>query len=125
MSNSAYIGKLLGPVLIGVTVTEWINLDVFTGAIGPSFAPHVYLNGTLLFIAGLAIIRAHNVWVRRWPVFITVVGWFAILGGVGRMVAPLSPQQAGQSSIVVYGSLIALFAIGLVLTYKSYVGAGS
>jgi len=125
MTNSAYIGKLLGPALIGVTVTEWINLDVFTAAIGPSFAPHVYLNGTLIFIAGLAIVRAHNVWVRRWPVLITVVGWLAIVAGLGRMAAPVSAQQAGQSSVVVYGSLVTLLAIGLILTYKSYVRAGS
>jgi hypothetical protein len=125
MPNSVYIGKLLGPVLIGVTVTEWINLDVFTAAIGPAFAPHVYLNGTLVFIAGLAIVRAHNVWVWRWPVLITVVGWFAIVAGLGRMAAPVSAQQAGQNSVVAYGSLVALLAIGLVLTYKSYVRAGS
>lgn len=120
MSNSAYVGKLLGPALIGVTVTEWINLDVFSAAIGPSFAPHVYLNGTLIFIAGLAIVRAHNVWARRWPVLITVVGWLAIVLGLGRMVAPVSAQQAGQSSIVVYGSLVILLAIGFVVTFKSY-----
>jgi len=120
MSNSAYVGKLLGPALIGVTVTEWINLDVFSAAIGPSFAPHVYLNGTLIFIAGLAIVRAHNVWARRWPVLITVVGWLAIVLGLGRMIAPVSAQQAGQSSIVVYGSLVILLAIGFVVTFKSY-----
>jgi len=125
MSNSAYIGKLLGPALIGVAVTEWINLDVFRAAIGPSFAPHVYLNGTLIFIAGLAIVRAHNVWVWRWPVLITVVGWLATVLGLGRMAAPVSAQQAGQSSVVVYGSLVTLLAIGFVVTYKSYYRAGN
>jgi hypothetical protein len=120
MPNSAYIARLLGPALIGITVTEWINLDIFTAAIGPSFATHVYLNGTLLFIAGLAIVRAHNVWSRHWPVLITLVGWFAVVGGLIRMGAPVSAQQAGQSASVVYASLIALLAIGIVLTFKSY-----
>jgi uncharacterized membrane protein YhaH (DUF805 family) len=120
MPNSAYIAKLLGPALIGITVTEWMNLDIFTAAIGPSFATHVYLNGTLLFIAGLAIVRAHNVWSRRWPVLITLVGWVAVVGGLSRMVAPVSAQQAGQSASVVYASLVALLAIGVVLTFNSY-----
>lgn len=120
MPNSAYIARLLGPALIGITVTEWINLDIFTAAIGPSFATHVYLNGTLLFIAGLAIVRAHNVWSRRWPVLITLVGWFAVVGGLIRMGAPVSAQRAGQSASVVYASLIALLVIGIVLTFKSY-----
>ncbi len=120
MPNSAYIAKLLGPALIGITVAEWMNLDIFTAAIGTSFAPHVYLNGTLLFIAGLAIIRAHNVWSRRWPVLITLVGWVAVVGGLSRMVAPVSAQQAGLNASLVYASLVALLAIGVVLTFNSY-----
>ena len=120
MTNSAHIARLLGPALIGITVTEWMNLDVFAAALGPSFATHVYLDGTLLFVAGLAIVRAHNSWTRSWPVLITLVGWFAILGGLSRMVAPISAQQAGQHASVVYGSLVALLAIGIVLTFKAY-----
>ena len=120
MTNSTRIARLLGPALIAMTITEWMNLDVFTAAIGPSFAPHVYLNGTLLFVAGLAIVGAHNHWTRGWPVLVTLVGWFAMLGGLGRMVAPVSAQQAGQNSAVVYASLVALLAIGVVLTFKSY-----
>jgi len=120
MPNSAYIARLLGPALIGITVTEWMNLDLFTAAIGPSFATHVYLNGTLLFVAGLAIVRAHNVWSRRWPVLITLVGWVAVVGGLSRMVAPVSAQQAGQSMAIVYTSLVALLATGIILTFKAY-----
>jgi hypothetical protein len=120
MSNSASIARLLGPALIGITITEWVNLDVFRAAIGPSFGPHVYLNGTLLFVAGLAIVRAHNAWVRSWPVLITLVGWLGIIGGLSRMAAPVSAQRAGQMASVVYGSLVALLATGIVLTAKGY-----
>lgn len=125
LPKSRHIAKLLGPALIGITVTEWMNLDVFTAAIGPSFAPHVYLNGTLIFIAGLALLRAHNVWTRRWPVLITLVGWFALVAGLGRMAAPLSAQQAGRSGLVVYGSLVVLLAIGIVLTFQGYGRSGA
>jgi hypothetical protein len=118
--DSTRIGGLLGPTLLAVSITEWMNLDVFTAAIGPSFGPHVYLNGTLLFVAGLAIVRAHNYWTRRWPVLITLVGWMAMAGGLSRMIAPVSAQAAGQRPAVVYGSLIALLLIGSVLTFESY-----
>ena len=114
MINSSRVAGLLGPSLIAICVTEWMNLDVFAAAIGPSFAPHVYLDGTLLFVAGLAIVRAHNYWTRDWPVLITVVGWLGMLAGLTRMAAPVSAQQAGQRPIVVYGSLVALLAIGAV-----------
>lgn len=122
MPNSISIARLLGPALIGITVTEWLNLDVFRAAIGPAFATHVYLNGTLLFIAGLAILRAHNAWTRHWSVLITIVGWIGVIGGLGRMVAPMSAQQVGRSGLAVYGSLVVLFAIGLVLTVMAFAG---
>lgn len=120
VSDSAHIGRLLGPTLIVITISEWTNLDVFAAAAGPTYAAHVYLTGTLLFVAGLAIVRAHNVWSHQWPVLITLVGWLAIIVGLARMFAPLSSQWAGQSIPLLYGSLAALFGIGVILTYKSY-----
>ena len=120
MSNSVHIAKLVGPALIGLTITEWMNLDIFTAASGPSLATHVYLDGALIFVAGLAIVRAHNIWSRDWPVLITLVGWFAVIAGFGRMAAPLSSQQAGQSAAIVYGSIVALLVIGIVLTCHAF-----
>jgi hypothetical protein len=120
MTNSKRIAGLVGPTAIAVTITEWMNLDVFSGAIGPSYGPFVYLNGSLLFVAGLAIVRAHNHWTRDWPVLVTLVGWVAMLIGLGRMVAPVSAQQASQNTTILYSSLVVLFAIGLVLTFKSF-----
>lgn len=120
MSNSVHMAKLLGPALIGLTITEWMNLDIFAAASGPSFATHVYLDGALIFIAGLAIVRTHNFWTRHWPVLITLVGWFAVVAGLGRMAAPLSSQQAGQSAAIVYGSIVGLLVIGIVLTFHAF-----
>jgi len=120
MTNSRRLAGLLGPTLVALTITEWANLGVFTAAKGPSYGPHVYLNGTLLFVAGLAIVRAHNVWARSWPILITLVGWFAILAGLGRMAAPLAAQAAGESPTFLYASLAVLFSIGVVLTYEGY-----
>ena len=115
-----YLAGLVGPTLLAITITEWAHLDVFLAAIGPSYGPHVYLNGTLLFVSGLAIVRTHNVWTRSWPVLLTLVGWLAILAGFGRMAAPLAAQAAGENGVVLYGSLAVLFAVGVVLTYQAY-----
>jgi len=121
MTNSTRIAGLLGPTLIALTITEWMNLGVFIEAMGPSYAPHVYLNGTLLFVAGLAIVRAHNLWTSSWPVLITLVGWFAVFAGLGRMAAPMTAQMAGESPTFLYASLVTLLAIGIVLSFKGYV----
>ena len=51
---------------------------------------------------------------------VTVVGWFAMLAGLGRMAAPMSAQRAGQSAVIVYGSLFVLLTIGVVLTAQAF-----
>jgi len=120
MASSKQIAGLVGPTLIVVTITEWMNLDVFIKAIGPSYGPHVYLNGALLFVAGLAIVRAHNLWTWKGPVLVTIVGWFLLFVGLGRMAVPVAAQIAGETPIVLYASLVGLLVIGTVLTIKGY-----
>jgi len=41
--------------------------------------PLVYFSGELFFVAGLAIVRVHNIWVRNWTVLVTVCGWALFL----------------------------------------------
>jgi hypothetical protein len=36
--------------------------------------PVVYLSGVLMFVAGLAIARAHNRWAWDWTVLVTMTG---------------------------------------------------
>jgi hypothetical protein len=117
MTNSKSIAGLLGPTLIAVSISEAMNLHIFAN----NPAPIVYLNGTLLFVAGLSIVRVHNWWTGGWPVLVTLMGWLAILGGLIRMIAPeFAQQRAVQSTTVVYALLIVLLAVGIVLTFKAY-----
>ena len=72
-------------------------------------------------MAGLAIVRAPNRWTGGWPVLVTLMGWLALLGGLIRMIAPVSAQQqTGQHTSAVYTLLIVLLAIGIFLTFKAY-----
>jgi len=84
----------------------------------------VYLNGTLLFVAGLSIVRAHNHWTADWPVLVTLTGWLVMLGGLIRMFAPVSAQGAVYHTTALFGVLIILLALGIFLTFQSYVGEG-
>lgn len=121
MTNSKRIAGLLGPSLIALTLTESINLDIWTH----TPAAVVYLSGTLLFVAGLSIVRVHNHWTARWPVLVTVIGWFALLAGLARMMAPELAQQLVQHTTTPYPWIFALLAIGSVLTFKAYGGAAT
>jgi hypothetical protein len=112
MADSKQLAKLIGPTMIALGATEGFNIHMFEGQI----APVVYLNGTILFVAGLALIRAHNRWTWNWPTLITLTGWVLLLGGLYRMIAPGAPQaHAGAASYAMFATLV---VTGLFLTYK-------
>jgi hypothetical protein len=118
VENSKRIAGLLGPSIIAITISEALNAHIWAA----NTAPVIYLNGTLLFIAGLSIIRTHNHWFRGWPVIITLVGWFILLLGLFRMFTPglflLGVQNT--STIMVSITPLVLCAIGIYLTCKAY-----
>ena len=100
--------------MVALGATEAINMDVFANHI----APVVYLNGAILFVAGLAIVRAHNLWAWRWPVVMTLTGWVALIIGLWRMAAPDASQAA--DNVFTYVGLAAIGAIGTMLSVMAY-----
>jgi hypothetical protein len=114
MANSKHLAGLIGPTIMALTISEAVNLHIWANNI----APVTYLNGTLLFVAGLSIVRTHNRWAVGWPVMVTLAGWVAILGGLFRMFAP-EAQQAGRNNFTHLG-LAVLFAFGTLLTFNAY-----
>lgn len=113
---SRTIARILGPSSIALAVTEWMNMDIFAA----QTAPVVYLNGTLLFVAGVAIVQAHNRWVWGWPLLATLAGWGLGIAGLARMIAPRAAQvEAGLGADLIF---VALLALGGWLSYKGYVG---
>ena len=116
MTNSKHIAKLIGPTLIVMTISEMMNPRIWD-TVTPT---QTYLAGTLWFVAGLTIIRSHNSWAFRWSVLITLIGWFALLGGAGRMFFPDAVQQGSQNASIVISLQIVLMITGLLLTFKAF-----
>ena len=114
MADSRNLAGLIGPVMIALGVTEALNMDMYEAQI----APLVYLNGLILFVAGLALVRAHNRWVRNWPLLITLLGWALLFVGLYRMIAPDAPQAS--ASPATYTVLAGITLAGAFLTYKAY-----
>ncbi len=118
--NSKKIGGLLGPAIVATVVSEFplVQPHLYDAQIPPV----VYLSGTLMFIAGLAIVRAHNYWARNWTVLITISAWFFLVLGLFRMffASAYLQQSASTSSGVFMAIEGVLILIGLVVTLKSY-----
>jgi hypothetical protein len=86
-------------------------------------APVVYLNGTLLFVGGVAIIQAHNRWSWDWPLLVTLTGWGVAALGLIRMFAPEAAQaREGPMTNAIF---IALLVLGGLLSFLGYRRNGS
>jgi hypothetical protein len=125
MARTKFIAGLIGPTLCAIAAALLLNLNFI-----PEFLQQasrepilIFVTGILLWVAGLAILRSHNVWNRRWPVLVTVIGWLALAGGLARMLLPSQlAAVAGQlrvSSAGLIAGAIVLLVFGGFLTLKS------
>ncbi len=120
MSNSKQIAALLGPSMVALLVAEFplVQPHLYDAQIPPV----VYLSGVMLFVAGLAIVRAHNIWVKSWTVLVTLCGWSFLVLGLVRMFGADQYRQATVSiSSWVFILLEAcLLVVALFITFKAY-----
>ena len=120
MLNSKRIAGLVGPTMVAMLVSEFplVQPHLYDAQIPPV----VYLSGVLMFVGGLAIVRAHNHWARDWTVFVTLSGWFFLALGLFRMFAAGAYQRgSANTSTTVFMVLEGLLlVIGLIMTFKAY-----
>lgn len=125
MANSKQIAALLGPTMVAMLVAEFplVQPHLYDAQIPPV----VYLSGVLMFVAGLAIVRAHNIWRRNWTVLVTVSGWFFLLLGLVRMFVAGQYRQitASTSSWVFVLLELCLLVVALFITFKAYARSSS
>jgi hypothetical protein len=116
--TSRTIARIVGPSAVVLAATEAFNMPIFAA----QTAPVVYLNGTLLFVGGVAILQAHNRWRWGWPLLVTLSGWGMLAVGLVRMIAPGAPQaSAGPVTDAVF---VGLLALGVGLSVLGYRRAG-
>ena len=127
MDTSIFLAKLIGPLSLALGLGVLFNRAAVR-AIFEEFISNravLFLAGLVTFPAGLAIVLTHNVWVRDWPVIITIVGWLTALSGAIRIVAPEGAINYGRRAYErpggpLFGAMVWL-ALGVVLTFFGYI----
>lgn len=100
--------RLVGPVLLALGLTEHRVLDA-----DPPSPYHVYLNGTLLLTAGLAIARQAgrpDTWLAG---AVSVTGWTTAAAGLTRVWSPEAPQPHNAPAVRAGLAALALAGAGL------------
>jgi len=126
MTTSKSIAGLIGPTLVVGAGAVLLNLGTWPALVERGFRdpPLVFESGFPLFVAGLAIVRAHNRWSGGWPVLVTMVGWLGLLAGISRILFParLAPIAVGavQRAGVLPAVAIVFLVIGAFLSFKGY-----
>lgn len=112
--TSRTIARIAGPALVALAVTERMNMAIFAD----QSAPVVYLNGTLLFVAGVAMLQAHWRWRRDASALVTLTAWLVVGAGLFRMIAPEATQPGeGLLTDLVF---LGLALLGAALTVAGY-----
>jgi len=126
VTTSKMIAGLIGPTLVAIAAGMLLNLASF-----PALAEQIsrdpgliFLSGILLFVAGLAMVRTHNIWVGGWPLVVTVLGWVAVLSGLLRMLFPIQlaavAAEVGRNPGWIISGTVVLLALGGFLSFKGY-----
>lgn len=126
MDTSVFLAWLVGPLLVVVGLAILVNREYYRDMIERFFndPQDYFFSGVAAFLAGTAIIAAHNIWVADWTVIITVIGWGALIKGASRLLFPQFGRQlfAGalksHSYLVLSGVIIV--PIGLWLIWNAW-----
>ncbi len=75
------------------------------------------------FVAGIAIVLSHNIWVYDWRVVITILGWLSLVKGVLILLWPdLTKKLVNKFKEMEWISiaLVVIVFLGLVLVYAGF-----
>ncbi|MEW5963784.1 MAG: hypothetical protein AB1749_09500 [Pseudomonadota bacterium] len=125
MAPTKVIAGLMGPLALAIGIAMLVNRQAISGMAGEigRNTGLIFLSGILL-LAGIAIVRVHNVWSGGWPVLVTVIGWLAVAGGLLRMwmpqlAAPIADRLGADATSIASAGVV-LLALGAFLSYKAY-----
>ena len=113
--KDAHIFRLLGLLYLGTGVGSMLEPQAYVSLIhdmtrSPSF---MWLGGLLSLFIGFLLVTFHNHWVLGWSVFITIVGWLALVKGIVALALPSSLIAAAEAYV---SSPAQAFSMGIIST---------
>jgi hypothetical protein len=126
MEPSVFLARLLGPFIVLISLSLLINLKTYRQIIEGFLESTalIYVTGLITFVAGMAIVIFHNLWVADWRLIITVFGWITLVKGVWLTVFPAGAIKISKVFVknikFVVIPWILMFALGLFLIMQGY-----
>lgn len=129
MDTSLFLAQLIGLSLALFALIALLRPAVVSNAIHAlrDTSPLTeLLFGFAGIVVGLSIVLTHNIWEGDWRVFITLVGWAALIKGVFFLYSPSTLLSFGKSIYKNPSRIRLVLLIGLVVgLYIAYKGFGN
>lgn len=118
--TDAQIFQLFGIMYLAVGFGILINPEFYKKMLADfgQSRPMIYFGGLSVLAVGYLLVMFHNVWVRDWPVIITVIGWGAFLKGVFLLMLPKMSMRVcdilkDMGKLLIVWAIVALILGGL------------
>ena len=124
MCLSIFLAQLIGIYLILVSLSVLIHPHRFKKIMHDflASAPFLAVSGCVLIFLGLLVLIPHHLWVLKWPVLITILGWVSLLRGFFHLFFPVKTIQFSKQLIDSKGFLLIAWVTLLVGLYLSWIG---
>lgn len=124
--DTLFLATVLGWYFLIFSLFLLLRYELVKTAVGDIFAERglFFVLAIITVILGLLMVVSHNVWVKDWPVAVTLVGWVTLISGIIRLFCPDMVKKRGASFIHhashvrIVGALLLL--LGLFLLFHVY-----
>jgi len=124
MCLSVFFAQIIGLYLLSVSLASLIHQNRFKKVAQEVMASPVLLAtiGRKSLLIGLIILIPHDLWVCKWPVLITLIGWIMVLRGLMLLFFPKAVVRFFKSLMEKNGFLFCSWIWFLIAIYLIWVG---
>lgn len=124
MHLSIFLSQVIGCYLVIMSLAVLIHQVRFKKIVQEFIAnaPLVAFTGALNLIFGLLILVPHNLWIARWPVVVTLIGWIFIIRAILQLFFPDAFSRLTKTLMEKKGLLFVYWIVLLVGIYLLWAG---
>jgi len=106
MERSILLARILSVVYVSAALGAIFSANHYRRLADDLFsnAGLTYVTGYMTVITGILVVHYHNTWTKSWPVFITVIGWGALLKGVALIAVPQVVHRVSTTLFSAWGA---------------------
>ena len=124
MCLSVFLAQVIGIYLAITSLSILIQQNRFKKIVHDLLInpPLIALSGSLCLLFGILIIVPHNLWVAKWPVIITLIGWLSLFRGIFRLFFPEKFVNLSKKLMETKGSILISWVMFLISIYLIWAG---